>query len=366
MTFHITRRKFLNTTAAGVGAAGLASAMPWSNEARAATNLTGVMWGGSYIKAAKLVLSKQDKFNIRWELHSGGSARIIPKIKAAWPNVPYDFVAQFQPLYYVWLDEGWPEPFTYEEMPNLRDIPEEWFVRNDQGQIIQVPTNLNAVFFGYRKDIVPFVPKTMEDLLDPRLKGQLGLRNATSGLNNNGVMYSLAMGGDEHNMEPGWDFLKKLAKSGNIARIYEGDIGFINTMTSGESSVGFGNMAGWSAVAKNFPVEFLIRDKATAPGFQVGYLQEGLLVPKASANIKATKEFLNWFISAEMNELYNNVLKNLPSNSKSKPSDFAKHISFDTKEDRAKYTHNYDWKYMASQKNAMINKFEQEITPILK
>ena len=48
MTFYISRRKFLNSTAAGVGAAGLVSAFPWAKNAHAAIGLNGVQWGGPW------------------------------------------------------------------------------------------------------------------------------------------------------------------------------------------------------------------------------------------------------------------------------------------------------------------------------
>ena len=81
-------------------------------------------------------------------------------------------MAQFDPLYYAWLKEGWPEPLNLEEMPNLRDIPEEVFVRNDKGQIINVPISHSGRYWGYRSDKCPFPIKKHEDLLDRRLKGK--------------------------------------------------------------------------------------------------------------------------------------------------------------------------------------------------
>ena len=81
--------------------------------------------GGPWVEGARAITAKQDKYNIKWELHTGGAAAIMAKIKAAWPKPLYHLVAQFTPLYYAWAREGWPEPVTYEEMPNLRDIPED-------------------------------------------------------------------------------------------------------------------------------------------------------------------------------------------------------------------------------------------------
>lgn len=366
MDYNLTRRRFLNSTVAGAGLAGLSTALPWVNEALAATTLVGVQWGGPWIEGSKAIVAKQDKFNIKWELHTGGSAAIIPKIKAAWPTPLYDFVVQFTPLYYIWRSEGWPEPISYDEMPNLRDIPEDVVMKNDKGEIINIPISHSAVFFGYRKDIVPFEIKTMEDLLDPRLKGQIIVRDATQGMNNNTVMYALAFGGNEQNMEPGWDFLKKLAKSGNIARIGKTEVDFINSMTSGETSVGFWNLGGWGKVSENFPCEFLIRDKAEAPGFQAGLFNEGFMIPKNSPRKQEAKEFLNFFISPENNGLYNTYVNAAPTNVKAEATGLAKIVAFKTAEERQKFSHAFDYEYLAPKKNAMIKRFEQEIVPLLR
>ena len=43
-------------------------------------------------------------------------------------------------------------------------------------------------------------------------------------------------------MEPGWELLKKLAKSGNIGRVAATETDFLNSMTTGETTVAFWNM----------------------------------------------------------------------------------------------------------------------------
>jgi putative spermidine/putrescine transport system substrate-binding protein len=77
--FMPTRRELLAGGAAGI----LASQIGF---ARAATELNGVWWGGPWIEAIKGVAEKQSDVSINWQLHSGGSAAVIPKIQSAWPN----------------------------------------------------------------------------------------------------------------------------------------------------------------------------------------------------------------------------------------------------------------------------------------
>lgn len=360
MTFQISRRGLL-------GAAGLASAFPWARAAWAQkVQLTGVMWGGAWLEGAKKVTETQTKYDIKWELHTGGAAAIIPKIQASWPNVPYDFVAQFSPLFYTWERAGWPEPLTVEEMPNLKDIPDEMFHRDAQGRIVSVPISFGASIWGYRKDTCPVEIKVMEDLLNPKLKGQLCVRDAVQGMNNNTLSYALAFGGSEKNMEPGWEFLKKLAKSGNIGRVAKTEADFVNSLTTGETSVSFLNPGNWSTVAKSFPIELLIRDKAQAPGFQAISVIEGFMIPKGSARKKEAKEYLNHFVGPEGNTIYNQAVNYATTNLKSTPTDFAKVIVFKDKAERAKFVHNPDFGLLADQRETAIKRFETEIVPLLR
>ena len=275
-------------------------------------------------------------------------------------------MTQYNPLYFIWDREDWAEPFTEEEIPNLKDMVKSEQHLNKDGQTINIPLSIGGAFWGYRKDIVPFEIKEFDDLLDPRLKGQVVIRDVVMGLNNNGVSYAVANGGNEQNMEPGWDFLKKLVKSGNVARIGKAETDFITALTTGEASVGFWNMGAWGTVAKNFPVEFVIKDKATHPGFQVFTFNEGYVMPKVAPHKEEAKKYLNWFISPENNEAYNRPLNYAPANTKAKGTELSKKMMFETDEERAKKWHNLDWEHLANIKDEMVLKFEKEVMPLIK
>jgi putative spermidine/putrescine transport system substrate-binding protein len=358
MMHSMTRRKLL-TRAGALGAAG-AVPLPWVSVARAAETLNAVQWGGPWIEGAKAVAAKQSKFDIKWELHAGPAAAIMSKIKAAWPNPLYDFVAQSDPHYYTWMREGWAEPLTFEEMPNLRDVPA--VLRNDKGEIINVPMSTNGVFWGYRSDRAPFEIKKYEDLLDPRLKGQLAVRDVLQGQNNMVALFAKALGGDERNMEPGWKFMTELAKSGNIGRVGKSEVDFINSLTSGECSVGFWSMASWGKVSESAKCVFLNR----VPGqkmFRTGLLTEAFLIPNNSPRKKEAKEFLNYFVSPEGNTLYNQHVSLAPTNTKSSASELAENIVFKTPVEREEFSITFDAGYLSTQQDAMNKKWEQEIAP---
>ena len=101
-------------------------------------------------------------------------------------------------------------------------------------------------------------------------------------------------------------------------------------------------------MAENFPCELLILDKHEAPGLQMGLINEGYMIPKASRNKAETKRYLNWFINPENNEEYNKAIGAVPVNLKSKPAEFAQRFSFKTKEDRERFTRKFAFEHMTT------------------
>jgi putative spermidine/putrescine transport system substrate-binding protein len=85
---NLTRRQVLKSSAAA-----LAVTTFGIRPALAATEITAVEWGGDVVNAMKKIAEAQDKVQVNWVLHQGGSGAILPKIKAAWPNAEYDYVA---------------------------------------------------------------------------------------------------------------------------------------------------------------------------------------------------------------------------------------------------------------------------------
>src|SRR5438067_402237 len=62
---------------------------------------------------------------------------------------------------------------TLADVPNLVDVPERFITKDDKGNIKNVPRSVNGGFFAVRTDTCPIEIKTIEDLLNPRLKGQI-------------------------------------------------------------------------------------------------------------------------------------------------------------------------------------------------
>jgi putative spermidine/putrescine transport system substrate-binding protein len=244
-----------------------------------------VQWGAAWIEVSRKIVDEYVKTSgdkIAWELHAGGAMAIVGKIKPVWPRVNYNVISGWDPTFRAMIKEGWIEPVSLDEMPALKEIPPAFFQKDDKGQLMSVPLSTAGAFWGYREDLVDKPIENIEQLLEPRFKGKLCVPfpvNLT-GL----LMLTLAMqrGGNERNIEPGWQFLKELAERGQIGRVINNNSEFINAMSSGETSVAFFNIGAWTQVRKRFPSKILSRLKDNK-----GFLfNEGFAVMKGDDKAK--------------------------------------------------------------------------------
>ena len=363
MSVKMKRRHFLQG-AAGAAAVGLTATLPGIRTAQAAeANFTAVEWGGPYIKAAKKIAAKWGKADIDWVLYTGGAASILPKIKAQWPHPQYDLLASWDPVFDTMIREDWLETITAADVPNLKHVPEDLIIKDKAGNWKSVPRSISGAFFGYRKDTCPVKIKTIDDLLNPKLKGQLCWPAPLENENLQMIALALHGGGSEHDMEPAWDFMKKLAKSGNIGLVAHAEQEFINAMTTGQVSAGFWNAGPWGNVAKHFPCEFLTK-VPDQPGMKFYLFTEGWCVMKGTKEKKAVMDFINFAMTPPMNELLNNTIVEAPTNANAKPPKSLAYMVF-TESELKKFTYRPDYGYISKQVDGWQKRFETEIVPLL-
>jgi spermidine/putrescine-binding protein len=358
--FNLTRRQILKGTAASASAAILGGTLGSARQASAATELTAVEWGGGVVDAMKQIESRQDKVQVNWVLHQGGSGAILPKIKAAWPNAEYDYVAGWEGSFTGMLKEDWLVPVTVDTVPNLADIPEKIIVKSAKGDWMAVPRAVGGIYFAYRDDISPVKLKSIDDLFDPSLKGKICWPGPTQSMMLQIVALALHDGGDENNMEPGWALMKKLAETGNIGRIAVTDTDFTTSLTSGETALGFYSEPQLTSVAESFPLVRLTKQE----GLPTFLYQSGFAVFKNRPNLEATLQFINHCISPEMSTIYAEVAGEAPLNVKAKTPDALKHLAF-TAEEFDKYVYVPDFNVVLTQQDAWTKRWENEIAPLL-
>ena len=357
----LSRRELLKG-AASAAAVGTGVAFAGVAGSRAAESIVAVEWGGHYADEIKKIAAKQSDVEINWQLHAGGAMAILPKIKAGWPKPGIDLLTGWDPSWQAIAREGWAEPITVEKVPNLADIPQKLLVKDSAGNVVNIPRTIAAIYWFSREDTVPFEITKIDDLLDPRLEGKVLL--PAPSLNSNLQMVALALhkGGDERNMEPAWDFVKELARSGNIGRVANADTDVTTSISSGETCVSFAGGSFVTELARSVKIRNLTKmDQAS--GFRTFLYQEGWCVLKGG-NTAAALEFANFAISPENNAEFNRAISGVPVNVKSKAAEEIQHMVFNN-EEMDQYVHIPDWAYLSEQGDAWMKRWEQEVVPLL-
>ena len=360
---NLNRREMLQL---GIGMAGSAGLLPlaggWNPAAAQGKDIVAVEWGGAYKKAIDEIDATQSAVKTTFELHAGGAAAILAKIKATWPKTNYDVVAAWNPVFASMIAEDWVETVTPEDMPNLKDIPKALFMTGAGGALKAIPRSITGQHWGYRKDLCPFEITKIQDLLDPRLKGQVLFPGPVMNSGMQMISIARALGGSESNMEPAWDFVKKLARSGNIGRVSTSDSETFNSLSTGETCLGFAATTSFGRVAAAAPIVNLTKMPVES-GFRTAIVMEGWAVLKGPKSA-AAKEWLNAMLSPENNEKLNASIGTVPVNSKAKASEKLAHITF-TEDELAKHAFVPDWQVLSQNLNGWTQRWEKEVAPLL-
>ncbi|WP_369726288.1 extracellular solute-binding protein [Bradyrhizobium sp. LLZ17] len=324
--------------------------------------ITASEWGGVHIESIKKIADEQSDVDINWQTIAG-AINILPKIRAAWPQPGIDLVAGYEASFQEIARQNWAEPVTAANVPNIVDVPEKLLMKDSGGNIINIPRTITATLWFCRQDIMPFEITQLDDLLDPRLKGKICFPALT--INSGLQLLSLALyqGGDERNIEPAWEFIKKLARSGNIGRVAKSGSEVVNTISSGESCLTFECGTHAIELARKFKIRYLIKMDPQKTGFWTYLAHHGWCVLKGG-NTDAAFKFANFVIGPERNAEFNQLVGGIPANIKSKVSDEAKLLAFNN-EEIERYTYIPDWSYLTEQSGAWLDRWEQEVAPLL-
>ena len=353
----LTRRQFSKIAGGITTAAAVASPFSVMKSAFAADNLSVVDWGPPWIDNTKKIAASWGKADITWTLHSGGAASILPKIKAAWPNPPYDIVDNWSPVFNSMIREGWAQTVTYDDVPNLKYCPEALIPKDPDGNMKAMPRGTSGIFFTYVPANCPIEIKHIDDLLSPKLKGQILWPNPTLNTNLQVVALAKARGGDEFNMQPGWDFLKELAAAGNIGRVSANTSDVITSLETGETSITFVDQGTLGGV-KGAKLSHLTKTHESMKTFM---FVSGWCVLSSSKNKELAFDFANHTLSKENSELYYQDVGEVPTHSEA--SHTADHLRFGDEAD--KYAYIPDWDHLGTELDNWNKIFEKDIVPLL-
>ena len=368
MTNNLSRRKFLHR-AGGAAIAGASTGALGSrlmSPAHAASRFVAVTWGGPLLEANKVIgadYMKASGDQIAWDLHEGGAANILGKIKASWPTVRHDMVQAWNPVFHSMIQENWLA--DVDDVAGLSEIVPslvDQFRVNGKAKVIPVATD--GSYFGYRTDMISRPITKFEDLLDPSLKGKIGLLDPAMYSFTPYIAMALEFGGSEKNIEPGWEFLKRLAASGNVGQVLKSDVDTINALTTGAIALSYTGIGNWGKIDKVAKIQLCNR-MTQSKGLKAFLFTLGWVVLKGGREAEA-KRFASYLIRADHNETYAKNTTASPANVKAKASpELAKFVLTDPK-DLNQFAYFADFPYISSQLGGWAKRFETEIMPLLR
>jgi len=206
MDLRTTRREVIKGMAA-TGAAVLTPGLGIAfGQGRA---LSATTYPGAWEEAHRSILlpAFRRATNAQVNLVASLAVDTVSKIVASKANPPYDAIILDEGPYVAAIPHDIFAPIPADKMTNLKDLPKKFIDPRGLGAYCSA----QIIGLAYNPEKIKTPPKSWNDLLKPEFKGRVGLCSMGSTLIS-AWMVEIARigGGSEENMEPAFQFLKKL------------------------------------------------------------------------------------------------------------------------------------------------------------
>ncbi|MCU0938235.1 MAG: ABC transporter substrate-binding protein [Burkholderiaceae bacterium] len=342
-----SRRQVVQGLAAG-SALALAGGVP---AARASGSIAATTYPGAWETAHRqnLVPAFQTATKASVNLVASLAVDTVSRVVAAKNNPPFDVVILDEGPFLNALQHDIFEKIPTDKVPNLKDIPPRFLEPRGLGVFA------SAQVFGiaYNTDKIKTPPKSWNDLLKPEFKGRVGLVGLGSTLGS-AWMIELAKlrGGNEENLEPGFDFLKAVLPNVGAVAANPGALATLFQQGQIDISVHYNNNVG-DLQARGVPIALARPDTGWS------------LVLAAFSIIKNTKSpelaaaYINAAISPEVqSKMAEAPFFVAPTNGKATLSKGV--LQYGTLADMEKFNR-VDWAKLNPRRAAMIDRFNREI-----
>lgn len=251
-------------------------------------------------------------------------------------------------------DTGLLEGFTDEEIPEVKNLPPEVVIRNEEGLIVGIPTYFAYYGIVYNSDLASADDfKSWNALADPKWKGKLAVTRPVYASAYDLTMFAHANGGDAANIEPGIDLLKGVI--GNALTTYT-SLAHMNTLlgTGEVTAVPFYSTRAWHLQREGQKnIQIVIPEEG---GLMLAY---AVVAPKGAANREETRQYMNYLAGAESQVAVSIEGGGIPTNNLAKlPQDYLDTLGT-TREELMKKMYVPDWKTVWEHHEERINMVEQ-------
>ena len=322
----------------------------WVSAAKTRLVITG--WGGLYEEAFREQVVKpfQAKYNCDIELvNPGSSTQILARLRAERRSPTIDLVQIGGGLEAVCAAEGLVENVDYTKLSNWRDL-----LRDATRYPAFGPGgSLSATGLLYHTGRMPFTPTSWYDLWDPRLagEGKVGVHNIDGnfGLALMTIINELE-GGSRSNLNPGFAKFASLMKTHNPLIALGSDSPTTDIVQRGAYMTVCPQSRAIELMRTGYPVKFVYpKEGAFSWPTSIG-------IVKGTKNLELAKEFINFFISPEINAKWAMHVNYTPVNAK---ANISRYDHADALMPKAIY--GLDWEWINAQRAAWIERWNMEV-----
>lgn len=286
---------------------------------------------------------------------AGVATEIVAKVKAGQGNQLIDIAFIESGEQENGRAEGLWEALNPEEITNMSKVGEKFLVKENSG----VTVNYTPMGISYNADLVEAnnlpVPTSWNDLTLPEMKDNLTMTEISSNFGRSPtIMLSYANGGDENNMEPGFEklgiiagYMPTFAKSAaQLTQNLQDQSAVYTTWTMARSII--------QKEQNGLPLEFVIPEEGTNVVPTIASLVTG------AKNPEAAKVFINFLLTDEVQKLFATDLYYNPVVDVELPADLASLLEFDSNK-----VVNFDLSAISQNMPTWLDRFNKEIAPLV-
>ena len=348
----VSRRKFLKIGAAAVAGSGILGfpfvARPAVTELVLGTN--GGIWYDRWYEG--VVQHFEKAYGVKVIPFKGSSFELLQKALAERRNPTMDITITFGETHARGKIEGiWAKP-NYQNIPNIEKCYA--FVRDKDGYSPPSATLPWAIVYNSEKVKNP--PKSFKEFADPRFKGQVMMGGT---IHQALILTSFAQTwvGDQHNIDAGFQALKQVMP--NVSS-------FFGLQSDAQSKLqqGMGTVACWFATAAGRMREMGLPINCQIP-VEGAWLYPCIYDPiVGTKKMELCEKFINFTLSEEAQLNLAKLERYTPFNRMVKvPPEIAKEIL--TVEEMQRLNP-FDWLFIGKNMDSWFDRWNREITPLLK
>lgn len=195
-------------------------------------------WGGTYMESMHEIgrlFEAKTGIKVSVDPHTGAAAGYLAKLQGQFPNPETDIVVWGSSAGVQAFKLGMVIPLERVWFPAAAEVPEAMWYYYAGTTVVCAPYATGGDVWVYRTDYVTEDIYGWEQLIKPEYKGKIAIPSVPYG--GGSVLLQLAKmrGGDEYNIDPGFEALKYLAEIGNVAYIYESEADALRLLSTGEA-----------------------------------------------------------------------------------------------------------------------------------